>query len=315
VVFATFTPDEYRTSFTGWMQKYQKAYAHDEFAFRFNIFKQNMDFVTKHNSEDHTYQVGLNEYADLTSAEFLNRYTGLFHVSQPSKLNMVQHLNVDIPASADWRQKGAVTGIKNQGQCGSCWSFSATGSIEGQHMINTGNLVSFSEQNLVDCSGAQGNEGCDGGLMDYAFQYVITTKGLDTEASYPYEAVDDTCRYNAANSGGFITGFKDIPSGDETALTTSIATVGPISVAIDASNPSFQLYTSGVYYEPNCSSTQLDHGVLAVGYDQTSDGTAYYIVKNSWGTGWGQAGYIWMSRNKSNNCGIATASSYPTGAQ
>jgi len=149
--------------------------------------------------------------------------------------------------------------------------------------------------------------------MDDAFEYVIQNNGIDTEASYPYTAEDGTCQYNAANCGSTLQSYQDVTSGSEPALQTAIATVGPISVAIDASHSSFQMYSGGVYYEPACSPTQLDHGVLAVGYG-TSAGQDYYIVKNSWGTDWGMNGYIWMSRNRNNNCGIATMSSYPLAA-
>ena len=218
----------------------------------------------------------------------------------------------DNPASVDWRTQGYVTPIKDQGQCGSCWAFSAIASLEGQHFKASGKLVSLSEQNLVDCSQKQGNQGCNGGLMDQAFTYIKVNNGIDTEASYPYKAVDEKCKFKAANVGATDTGFIDISSGSEDDLVTAIATIGPISVAIDASQDSFQFYSSGIYYESACSSTELDHGVTAVGYGSQGSGKDFYIVKNSWGTTWGDQGYIMMSRNKNNNCGIATMSSYPT---
>jgi cathepsin L len=149
-------------------------------------------------------------------------------------------------------------------------------------------------------------------LMDNAFQYIKSNGGIDTETAYPYDALDETCRYNKKDVGATDKGFVDIPSGDEEALQKAIATVGPVSVAIDASHESFQFYSEGVYFEPQCDSQQLDHGVLAVGYgtdEETNED--YWIVKNSWGTSWGAKGFIKMARNKSNACGIATQASYP----
>jgi cathepsin L len=250
--------------------------------------------------------------ADLTSAEYKQRngYRASFRASNAS--TFLAPMNVgDVPESIDWRKQGYVTPVKDQGQCGSCWAFSATGSLEGQHKRQTGTLTSLSEQNLVDCSTAYGNNGCDGGLMDDAFKYIKANKGIDTENSYPYKARDQNCHFKRSAVGAEDTGYTDIPSGDEEALKQAVATVGPISVAIDASHASFQNYQSGVYDEPDCSTTELDHGVLVVGYGTDPQQGDYWIVKNSWGPAWGNKGYLLMSRNKDNQCGIATAASYP----
>jgi len=301
-----------QTLFTKWMRDNSKVYASDVFLTKYSTWKDNFQWVQEFNQRGLSFTVAVNEFSDLTSAEFNKVYNGLKLKTPITLSNTAFELNdVALPASVDWRTQGVVTGIKNQGQCGSCWSFSTTGSLEGAHAIHTGSLVGLSEQNLMDCSQAYGNQGCDGGLMDDAFQYIIANHGIDTEASYPYTAEDGpSCQYNAANCGSTLAAYTDVQSGSEAALQTAVATQGPVSVAIDASHPSFQMYSGGVYYEPACSSTQLDHGVLAVGYSSTGT-QAYWIVKNSWGTGWGMNGYIWMSRNMNNNCGIATMSSFP----
>jgi len=302
-----------------WKGVHNKQYSDAEELVRRAIWESNLKYVENHNLEAdlgvHTYWLGMNAYADMTNAEFVRVMNG-YNASVRVQRNQDRHTfrfnpNLgDLPDTVDWRTKGYVTEVKDQGQCGSCWAFSSTGALEGQHFKATGKLVSLSEQNLVDCSRKQGNMGCNGGLMDYAFEYIKVNNGIDTEPSYPYEARDGQCRFKSADVGATDTGFTDITSKDEDALQQAVATVGPISVAIDASHASFQLYKRGVYNEPRCSQTQLDHGVLAVGYG--TEGThAYWLVKNSWGKSWGDQGYIMMTRNKKNQCGIATASSYP----
>jgi cathepsin L len=305
-----------------WKNVHNKQYSTSEERLRREIWESNLQIVNDHNIEAdlglHTYWLGMNAYADMTNKEFvqvMNGYNNTLRLQrQPSATTFTFNPSLGaLPDTVDWRTKGYVTEVKDQGQCGSCWAFSSTGALEGQHFAKAQQLVSLSEQNLVDCSRKEGNMGCNGGLMDYAFQYIKDNAGIDTETSYPYEAVDRTCRFKKADVGATDDGFVDVASKDENALQQAVATIGPISVAIDASHASFQLYRRGVYNEPRCSQTNLDHGVLAVGYgtDATS-GKDYWLVKNSWGKSWGMEGYIMMTRNQNNQCGIATASSYPT---
>lgn len=298
---------------------YNKQYAQEHEALRRMIWERNVRLISTHNLEEsrgvHTYTLGMNEYGDMTSEEFVSVMNGYKqNVSRTVCSKFSPPMNVDLtslPDTVDWRKEGYVTEIKNQGQCGSCWSFSATGSLEGQNFKKTQKLVSLSEKNLMDCSKPEGNQGCEGGLMDQAFAYVIKNKGIDTEESYPYKAKNGRCEFKAANIGATEVSCMDIAKGSETDLQSAVATTGPISVAIDASHSSFQMYRSGVYSERRCSSTKLDHGVLAVGYG-TEGSNDYWLVKNSWGKSWGQEGYIMMSRNDKNQCGIATSASFPT---
>ncbi|XP_064596578.1 procathepsin L-like [Liolophura sinensis] len=294
---------------------YKKVYKPEEEAKRRAIWEDNVKFIQVHNLQAdrgvHTFTVGMNEYGDMSVEEFVQVMNG-YKMTNTTRTGsaFIPPSNIALPTSVDWRTQGYVTPVKNQRQCGSCWAFSTTGSLEGQHFKKTGSLVSLSEQNLMDCSKKEGNMGCNGGLMDQAFEYIKKNGGVDTEASYPYKAKNERCRFKAADVGATDTGFSDIKRGSESELQAAVASEGPISVAIDAGHQSFQLYRSGVYYERKCSSSRLDHGVLAVGYGSES-GSDYWLVKNSWGEQWGQQGYVMMSRNRKNNCGIATQASFP----
>jgi len=305
---ASFSEQQYQDTFTTWMHEHNRVYASHEFFLRYNAFRANMDFVEKWNSENSLTVLGLNNMADLTNQEYQDIYLGT-HI-EVADYKLVEDVPTEPLANiVDWRTSGAVTAIKDQGQCGSCWSFSSTGAIEGISKIKRGSITSVSEQNLMDCSTSYGNQGCNGGLMTSAFKYVVANKGIDTELSYPYTAKAGTCHFTTANVGATITNYGTVAA-SESALLTAVARQ-PISVAIDASHNSFQLYKSGIYYEAACSSSRLDHGVLAIGYGSDTTGD-YWIVKNSWGTSWGTSGYINMARNKANNCGIATQAAYPT---
>merc|ERR1712072_448577 len=215
--------------------------------------------------------------------------------------------------SIDWVAKGAVTPVKNQKHCGSCWAFSSTGALEGAYFVASGKLVSLSEEDLVQCDTAH-DHGCRGGLMDNAFKFV-EKNGIASEADYPYTSgygTTGSCKSDLEHRPVVtIESYTDVPSGDENALKAA-ASKQPVAVAIEADKSAFQLYSGGVLDNPGCGQ-QLDHGVLLVGYG-TDSGKDYWKVKNSWGASWGEQGYIRMVRNK-NQCGIAQMPSYPTGAK
>lgn len=278
---------------------------------------ENKAKIAKHNAlaqqGQKSYFLKMNNFGDLLHHEFIGVMNG-YNYEQKQQLTdgftQIPPAHVDLPEEVDWRSHGAVTDVKDQGHCGSCWAFSTTGSLEGQHFRKTGRLVSLSEQNLVDCSAKFGNNGCNGGLMDNAFRYIKANGGIDTEQAYPYGADEEQCHFSRSNIGATDKGFVDVTPGSEDALKAAVATVGPVSVAIDASHPTFQFYNHGVYNEAECDPQNLDHGVLVVGYG-TEGGDDYWLVKNSWSEKWGLEGYIKMSRNKNNQCGIATCASYP----
>lgn len=305
--------------------KYKKHYNNKaEQDSRMEIFVKNKQMIAEHNAKYEkglvSYKLELNEYGDMPHREFVSTLNGFRKSHESLTLKSanetvgaynVSPSKVRIPKYVDWTKQGAVTPVQNQGQCGSCWAFSATGAVAGQHFRKTGVLVSLSVQNLVDCSGKYDNKGCGGGWMNAAFQYIKDNKGIGTEKSYPYEAKDGVCRFRPEFIGATISGFQSIPEGDDAKLKLALATIGPISVALDSSRPSFQFYSKGVYFEPNCSSSQLNHALLAVGYGTTEDGQDYWLIKNSWGDTWGEKGYFKMARNVSNHCGISAFASYP----
>jgi C1A family cysteine protease len=301
-------------SFHEWASTSGKIYAtQEEWALREKIYNQNAAKWAEHNAMGLEWTQGPNQFADLTAHEFKARYTGGYvkpvNRSYPAAQRAFTKSLRANPAEVNWVTKGAVTAVKNQQQCGSCWAFSATGSMESSVFLATGTLPELSEQQLVDCVTA--DAGCNGGWMDDAFAYVIANHGITSETLYPYTALTGTCKSPLPTSVASIATFTDVTKNNELALETAIVQQ-PISVAVEADQAAWQAYTGGIV-TANCG-TALDHGVLAVGYG-TSGTTDYYLVKNSWGTSWGEKGYIRLGRGAtygaSGLCGIQMDPSFP----
>lgn len=301
--------------------KFIEDFKHIPSIFSFRNFERNVMRIWKHLSVPSSFSMAINKFTVLSEEDYhkmlgyrpdLNRSDPGIPRHSYRKLARYSPL----PDFVDWRLQDRVTAVKDQGHCGSCWAFSAIGAIEGQYQRASGKLVSLSEQQLVDCSFDFGNEGCNGGLMDNAFRYVKKAGGVDTEKDYPYvsgvtQEPNDNCSFNAAGAVAKVTGLVDIPSGKEELLKEALAYNGPISVAINAGPLSFMMYHEGIYDDPDCrgGSESLNHGVLLVGYGH-ENGIPYWLIKNSWGTGWGENGYVRIKRG-GNLCGVETAASYP----
>ena len=293
-------------AFLSWMRETNQFFTGEEYQRRLGVYLSNKRLVQEHNAKNAGFSVSLNKFAALTPSEYksLLGFKPIHHVQASQKVATPN------AAEVDWRNKGVVNDIKDQAQCGSCWAFSTIQTVESIYAINKGKLYSFSEQNLVDC--VTSCYGCNGGLMTSALTYIAQSQGgkVMTETDYPYKGVDQSCKFDSSkafNAG--VTGYGEVASGSESDLAAKCQSVGPIAIAIDASNWSFQLYSGGIYDESSCSSSNLDHGVGLVGYG-TEGSTAYWIVRNSWGTSWGENGYIRMVKDKNNQCGEASMACY-----
>ncbi len=280
--------------------------------FNNSYYNNNLEFINTMNSKNLSYKLDINHFIDQPQFIRMNQF-----IKRPNCHNCFSDIEEIVPESVDWRKRNAVTPVKNQANCGSCWSFSATGSIEGINAITNHKLVNVSEQELIDCSSMYGNHGCEGGLMDNAFKYVIDNGGLCSEEDYPYNADQGMCQSNNCKNIVVISDYADVEPNNEKVLMRAVAHQ-PISVAIQANLTSFRFYKSGVYQDPDCGD-DLDHGVLIVGYGKDMfQGLDYWIVKNSWTSKWGDEGYVKILRNyekyggdPSGMCGIAVQPSYP----
>jgi len=297
--------------FQAFVEQYNKKYNDDmEYHRRFKVFSENLILIDRMNSMNSSAKFGINKFADISPAEFKDQYLSKtpmtvsddWPVAKPYPEEVVKAA----PDSWDWRDHGAVTPVKDQGACGSCWAFSTTGNVEGQWFLAGHPLVGISEQNLVDCdhvcSNGSCDSGCDGGLMGNAFQYIIQNHGIDTEETYQYQGVDGSCSFSSKNVGATLKSWQMLP-GDETQMATFLASNGPISIAVDAQL--WQFYIEGIFDFPWCG-TSLDHGVLIVGYGTGEnvffEQTPFWTIKNSWGN-WGESGYIRLERGEG-LCGV-----------
>ena len=304
--------------FNDFRERFNRTYNDvEELTTRFHIFRENFRTIIKHNTDyTHNFTMGVNQFTDLTQDEFKSQYVGEIEPYSSGSYGcstFKSTTTTNLPASVDWRTKNAVTSVKDQGQCGSCWTFSSTGAIEGAWAISTGKLINLSEQELVDCARGvkYGSMGCSGGQMEGAFKYVISN-GQCSDETYPYTSKDSgTCQ--SCTSVVKISSCSDVYPSDQVSLMAAVANQ-PVSVAIEADTRYFQSYSGGILTSTACG-TNLDHGVLIVGYG-IENGQKYWTVKNSWGKTWGESGYIRIARSDSTNdsgiCGIALSPSFPT---
>lgn len=293
-----------KDDFNNYLNKFNKNYTENEYWRRLDIYVDNINYINKHNQENHSYLLGLTPFTDISNEEFQSDYV-LKNNDNPCTLVNTGHFL--FPRKHDWRNESAVTSVKNQLQCGGCWAFSTVEAIEGIRAIKYNSLVSLSEQQLIDCSIE--NKGCNGGSMDLGFNYVIENGGLCSNHSYPYQAQDGNCDNSCEviKHTDIQKCYDILPKKER--LFLSYLSQQPLSVAIQANGMTFQHYKEGIYDDINCYSGQLDHGVLAVAYDEET-----ITLKNSWGVEWGNMGYIDLARigNGAGICGVLMLASYPS---
>jgi C1A family cysteine protease len=310
--------------FEAWHNKFERNYpTQSEEALRYSIWLNNLWRIGDYNSRNLTFKLKMNQFGDLTEEEFRLKVHGHTGSCLPSKDKLKPYRNLDksqvedleVPATVNWATAGKVTPVKNQGDCGSCWAFSTTGSLECEYAIRTNQLNSLSEQQLVDCSGKYGNDGCNGGWYYYGWEYATANGGLCLESAYPYTGVQGGCNTAVCKNQYYNkpTSYVKVTADNNNALFTAAA-AGCVSVAIEANQFAFQYYSSGVL-TGTCGTT-IDHAVLVVGYG-TQSNLGYWYVKNSWGTSWGENGYVLICNNCNANgaegeCGINMYPAYPT---
>ncbi|CDW72368.1 UNKNOWN [Stylonychia lemnae] len=309
------------TAFNDFINKHSKNYlTKEEYRARLNIFQTNYNIILKNNEVNKDYKLDTNQFADLSDEEFQKRLgfrASQFDDDEDDELfrgeeqQNVENLKADpMPQSIDWRTQGAVSAIKNQGSCGGCYAFSSADAMEGAYALKNGQLQVFSPQQIIDCSTGYGNAGCGGGLMTNSFNYLKTAK-IMTMSSYPYVGNQQQCRYSSSKGVVGVTSFVSVTKNSPSALKQAIQ-VQPVSIAVAAAGSTFRLYKSGIITSSACG-TSLDHAVLLVGYG-SQNGQSYWIVKNSWGTTWGESGYVRIlddGKNGAGICGMLQMSSYP----
>ncbi|XP_047397057.1 pro-cathepsin H [Sciurus carolinensis] len=297
--------------FKSWMVQHQKKYSSEEYHHRLQTFVSNWRRINAHNNGNHTFKMALNQFSDMSFAEIKHKY--LWSEPQNCSATKSNYLRGSgpYPTSMDWRKKGNfVSPVKNQGACGSCWTFSTTGALESAVAIASGKMLSLAEQQLVDCAQNFNNHGCQGGLPSQAFEYILYNKGIMGEDTYPYLGKDSNCKFQPEKAIAFVKDVANITLNDEEAMVEAVALYNPVSFAFEVTED-FMLYKSGVYSSASCHKTpdKVNHAVLAVGYGE-ENGIPYWIVKNSWGSQWGNNGYFLIERGK-NMCGLAACASYP----